>query len=52
MRLAVGYLACNKYSSKEVAIDVAKLSTKTVDDALDAGADYIVCPGFDECFVF
>ncbi len=24
------------------------LSTKTVDDALNAGADYIVCPGFDE----
>ena len=24
------------------------LSTKTVDDALAAGADFIVCPGFDE----
>lgn len=24
------------------------LSTKTVDDALDAGVDFIVCPGYDE----
>ncbi len=37
----------NKYPDMTVAAGTV-LSTETVDNALAAGADYIVCPGFDE----